>query len=119
MAAGGALNDKWFGDAAQFEKAYKDKYGYEPDYHAASGVADVEAYAQAIENAGRLDHAKVRDALATLDLDSLYGTVKFGDNGQINLPQTVIQVQNGNVVPVFTWRLHGEAAISDAGWGQR
>ena len=115
-----ANKDKWFGDAAQFEKAYKEKYGYEPDYHAASGVADVEAYAQAIENAGSLDHGKVRDALAKLDLDSLYGTVKFGDNGQINLAQTVIQVQKGNVVPVFG---HGDFMEKPQypmpAWGQR
>ncbi len=93
--------DKWFGDAAQFAEAYKAKYGYEPDYHAASGAADVEAVAQAIMDAGGTDHAKVRDALAKLKLDSLYGTVAFGDNGQIDLPQTVIQVQDGKVEAVY------------------
>jgi branched-chain amino acid transport system substrate-binding protein len=93
--------DKWFGDAAQFAEAYKAKYGYEPDYHAASGVADVEAFAQAIENAGGTDKAKVRDALAKLSLDSLYGKVAFAENGQIDLPQTVIQVQDGKVTAVY------------------
>jgi branched-chain amino acid transport system substrate-binding protein len=93
--------DKWFGDAAQFAEAYKAKYGYEPDYHAASGVADVEAFAQAIEDAGGTDKAKVRDALAKLSLDSLYGKIAFAENGQIDLPQTVIQVQEGKVAAVY------------------
>jgi branched-chain amino acid transport system substrate-binding protein len=31
-----SLKDKWFGDAAAFAKAYKEKFGYDPDYHAAS-----------------------------------------------------------------------------------
>lgn len=93
--------DKWFGDAAQFAEAYKAKYGYEPDYHAASGVADVEAFAQAIEDAGGTDKAKVRDALAKLGLDSLYGKIAFAENGQIDLPQTVIQVQEGAVKAVY------------------
>jgi branched-chain amino acid transport system substrate-binding protein len=93
--------DKWFGDGAKFAEAYKAKYGYEPDYHAASGAADVEAFAQAIENAGGTDKDKVRDALAKLDLDSLYGKIAFAENGQIDLPQTVIQVQDGKVMPVY------------------
>ncbi len=42
-----ALKDKWFGDAADFAKEYKAKYGYSPDYHAASGAADVETYVYA------------------------------------------------------------------------
>jgi branched-chain amino acid transport system substrate-binding protein len=93
--------DKWFGDAAQFASAYKEKYGYDPDYHAASGAADVEAFAQAIEDAGGTDPAKVRDAIAKLGFDSLYGKIAFGENGQIDLPQTVIQVQDGKVVDVY------------------
>lgn len=96
-----SLKDKWFGDAESFAKTYKAKYGYEPDYHAASGVADVEALAQAIENAGTVDPEKVRDALAKLNFQSLYGTVAFGKNGQITLPQTVIQIQDEKVVPVY------------------
>jgi branched-chain amino acid transport system substrate-binding protein len=96
-----ALKDKWFGDAEQFATAYKAKFGYEPDYHAASAAADVEAVAQAIENAGSTDPQKVRDELAKLNFESLYGTIAFGANGQINLPQIVIQIQGDQVVPVY------------------
>jgi branched-chain amino acid transport system substrate-binding protein len=95
------LKDDWFGDAASFAKAYKAKYGYEPDYHAASGVADVEAIVKAIESAGSVEPQKVRDALAKLNFESLYGTIAFGENGQITLPQTVVQIQSGNVVPIY------------------
>lgn len=95
------LKDRWFGDAVQFAKEYKARYGYEPDYHAASGAADVETLAMAIEKADSLDPKKVRDALAAIQFDSLYGPIAFGENGQINLPQTVIQVQDGNVVKIY------------------
>jgi branched-chain amino acid transport system substrate-binding protein len=95
------LKDKWFGDAAQFAKEYKAKFGYDPDYHAASGVADVEAIVEAIEAAGSTDHQKVRDAIAKLNFPSLYGTIAFGENGQIDLAQTVIQVQDEKLVPVY------------------
>src|SRR5574337_1420900 len=60
-----ALKDRWFGDAEQFARAYKAKYGYDPDYHAASGAADVEALVMAIEKANSLNPQKVRDALAS------------------------------------------------------
>jgi branched-chain amino acid transport system substrate-binding protein len=96
-----SLKDRWFGDAAAFATAYKAKYGYDPDYHAASGVADVEALAQAIENAGSVDPQKVRDALAKLNFPSLYGTIAFAANGQIDLPQVVIQVQGDKLVAVY------------------
>ena len=95
------LKDRWFGDAAAFATEYKAKFGYEPDYHAASGVADVEAIVKAVEKAGTLDPKAVRSALAASDFNSLYGRIKFADNGQIHLDQTVIQVQNGKPVAVF------------------
>jgi branched-chain amino acid transport system substrate-binding protein len=95
------LKDQWFGDAAQFNTAYKAKYGYEPDYHAASGVSDVETIVKAIEKAGSLNPKKVRDAIAASDFDSLYGKIAFSKDGQISLDQTVVQVQEGAVQPVF------------------
>jgi len=96
-----SLKDRWFGDAEQFAAAYKAKFGYDPDYHAASGVADVEALVQAIESAGSVDPQKVRDALAKLNFQSLYGTIAFAANGQIDLPQVVIQVQGDKLVAVY------------------
>ena len=93
--------DRWFGDAAAFAEAYKAKFGYDPDYHAASGAADVEAIAKAVEKAGTLDPKTVRDAIAKLNFESLYGTVAFRPNGQIDLPQTVIQVQNDKVAAIY------------------
>lgn len=96
-----SLKDRWFGDAAQFAKEYQARFGYAPDYHAASGAADVEALAMAIEKADSLKPQKVRDALAAIKFDSLYGPIAFGANGQINLPQLVVQVQDGQVVEVY------------------
>lgn len=96
------LTDAWFGNAAEFAKLYKQKYGYDPDYHAASAAADVETFVKAIEAAGTLDPKKVRDAIAKVDFQCLYAHVKYAANGQIDLPQTVIQVQNGALEAVYT-----------------
>lgn len=96
-----ANKDDWFGDAAKFATEYKAKYGYDPDYHAASAVADVEVVAKALAKAGTLDPKKVRDAIAGIDFESLYGHVRFSPQGQIQLPQTTVQVQKDQVVPVY------------------
>jgi branched-chain amino acid transport system substrate-binding protein len=94
------LKDQYFGDAAKFAAEYQKRYGYAPDYHAASAVADVETFVKAIESAGSLDAAKVREAIAKSDFESLYGHIRFNKTGQIELPQTVIQIQKGKVVPI-------------------
>lgn len=115
-----SLKDTWFGNAEEFAKAWKARFGYDPDYHAASGVAVVEAFVKAIEAAGSTDHAKVRDALAKVDFQSLYGHIKFGPTGQISLPQTMIQIQNDQVVPIFAGgEFVGKLQYPLAAWDQR
>jgi branched-chain amino acid transport system substrate-binding protein len=114
-----SLKDRWFGDAAQFEKLYKAKFGYEPDYHAASAVADVETFAMAIEKAGTLDPKKVRDAIAAVDFESLYARVRYAPNGQIQLPQIVIQIQKGAVVPIYTDHVLNKPLYPMPAWGSR
>lgn len=95
------LKDAYFGNAEQFANEYKKRFGYDPDYHAASAVADVEAFVKAIEAANSLDPAKVRDAIARVDFESLYGRIRFSAVGQINLPQTVVQIQKGRLAAIF------------------
>ncbi len=114
-----ARRDDWFGDGEAFAAQYHQRFGYAPDYHAASAVADVEAFAKAIEAAGSLDPGKVRDALARVDFASLYGRVKFGANGQIAMPQTVIQIQDDKVVPIFTDTFVGKPLFPLPPWDKR
>ncbi|MBI1217638.1 MAG: ABC transporter substrate-binding protein [Rhodobacteraceae bacterium] len=114
-----SLKDKWFGDAAQFATEFTAKYNYAPDYHAASGAADVETFVEAIEKAGTLDPAKVRDAIAGIGFDSLYAHVKYGDNGQIVLPQVVVQIQKGDMVPVYTTDFINKAMYPVPAWDKR
>ncbi len=94
--------DQYFGNAADFAKAYIARFGYDPDYHSASAIADVEAFVKAIEAAGTLDPKKVRDAISQINFSSLYGTIAFNATGQISLPQTVIQVQNDQVKAIYS-----------------
>jgi branched-chain amino acid transport system substrate-binding protein len=114
-----ALKDEWFGDAKEFAKEYQEKFGYAPDYHAASAVADVEVFAKALSAAGSAEPAKLRDAIAKIDFQCLYGHVKFGPNGQISLPQTVVQIQGGQVVPIYGEDFVNQPRYPLPAWDQR
>ncbi|MBJ7602291.1 MAG: amino acid ABC transporter substrate-binding protein [Candidatus Dormibacteraeota bacterium] len=76
--------------------AYKKKYATsdDPDYHVAESTAACLALQKAIENAGSLKPDKVRDALASLDVITFFGRIKFDSRG-INTykPMVVEQIQ--------------------------
>jgi branched-chain amino acid transport system substrate-binding protein len=114
------LKDRWFGDAIAFAKDYKAKFGYDPDYHAASGAADVETFAMAIEKAGSLNPKSVRDAIAGINFGSLYAIhTKYGANGQILLPQIVVQIQDGKLVPIYTDAFINKPQYPIPAWDKR
>jgi branched-chain amino acid transport system substrate-binding protein len=96
-----SAKDSYFGDAAKFAEAYKTRFGHDADYHGAAAAVVVEAFVKALEKAGTSEPKALRAAIAKLDFESQYGRIRFNEVGQIDLPQTVVQVQRGKLVPVF------------------
>ncbi|WP_213771610.1 amino acid ABC transporter substrate-binding protein [Bradyrhizobium sp. dw_78] len=91
-----------FGSTSNFVKLFHAKYNYDPDYGQASAAVCGALFQLAIEKADSLDRDKVRDALASLDVVTFWGPVKFGANGQINsLEPPVFQIQNAKPVVLF------------------
>jgi branched-chain amino acid transport system substrate-binding protein len=113
------MRDRWFGDGQQFAQLFQRRFNYEPDYHVASAVADVETFAYALEAAGTLDREKVRDAIAKCDFESIYAPIRYQANGQIDIPQIVIQVENGQVVPIYTDHFLNKPNYPVPAWGKR
>src|SRR5262252_7824972 len=78
--------------------AYKQMFSTQddPDYHVAESTAACLALQRAIENAGSLKADKVRDALASLNVMTFFGQIKFDSRG-INTykPMVVEQIQDG------------------------
>ena len=55
----------------------------------------------AIERAGTIDRQKVRDALASLNVMTFWGPVRFGPTGQItSLEPPVFQIQGAKPIVV-------------------
>jgi branched-chain amino acid transport system substrate-binding protein len=90
-----------FEDTQQFVKLFKAKYNYDPDYHNASGIADVAVFKDAIQRAGSLEPQKVRGAIAATDLNTIYGRVQFSGDGQIKGTSVVLQIQGGEIYQVY------------------
>ncbi|MFN8536904.1 MAG: amino acid ABC transporter substrate-binding protein [Thermomicrobiales bacterium] len=104
-----------------YNDQYKARFGYEPAYQSADGTACGVAFVKAIETAGTLDPAKVRDAIAKLDFMSFYGQIKFDDRGiNIYKPMAVEQWQKGQKVTVFPADVaNGKALWPTPAWNAR
>jgi branched-chain amino acid transport system substrate-binding protein len=97
-------DDPWKTPKA-FADAFKTKhpnYTVVP-YQVAESTAALVAYQHAIEKAGSLDPQKVRDTLASLDIMTFYGQIKFDERGvNIYKPMAVEQLQpDGKKYTVF------------------
>lgn len=91
-----------FQTAQNYADQYKAKYGKVPSYQAADGTACGLAFQFAIEKAGSVDPQAVRNALASLDVTTFYGQLKFDSTGANTFkPMVTIQIQNGVVNTVF------------------
>jgi branched-chain amino acid transport system substrate-binding protein len=91
--------------AKAFADAFKARYHRDPEWYQALGYETARALFAAIEKAGTADRDKVRDALASLDMDSLLpgGKLTFpADHGQqIQAPFVVQQNTPEGTAPII------------------
>jgi len=90
-----------FGTTESYVRLFKEAYKADPDYaHASASVAGA-LFQMAIERAGSIDRQKVRDALASLNVMTFWGPVRFGPTGQItSLEPPVFQIQGAKPIVV-------------------
>ena len=108
-----------FGSTPEYVKMFEDKYNETPGYHAASGSAAGVVLQLAIEKAGTLDTAAVRDALRGLDVVlAVWPGVKFNEKGQnVSAEHPVVQVQNEEYAVV--WPPQDELMYPVPAWKDR
>ncbi|MGB9822234.1 MULTISPECIES: amino acid ABC transporter substrate-binding protein [Thermodesulfovibrio] len=95
--------DPVFGSNANFVKAFKAKFGVEPNYHAAGGAAAAVIFQRAIEKAGTFtDINKIRHALASFNEETLFGKIRFDATGKVvGKGMPVIQILRGQQKTVY------------------
>jgi len=79
----------FYGSAPDYVSRFTEKYDYSPDYHNAAGSACILSYLNAFKQAGSTDPGDVRDALASTDMTTFFGSVKFDQNGANSGKKTV------------------------------
>jgi branched-chain amino acid transport system substrate-binding protein len=105
-----------FGSTAEYTKMFNEEYGMNPGYHAASGSAAGVVLQLAIEKAGTIETAAVREALRGLDVTlAVWPGIKFNEKGQnVSSEHPVVQIQNKEykvvwppvndvIYPIPTW----------------
>lgn len=101
-----SYKDDLFGSAADYAKLFKQTFDYEPPYQAAESTASVQVFADAFTRAGSLDPQAVRDAIASTEMETFFGNIKFDETGKnIAKPMVLFQVLNGEyqVVAPTKW----------------
>lgn len=82
--------------AQRFISNYEEKYGEKPDDVAALTYDAFEMLFQAMRDAGELDKAAIRDALANIDrFEGVTGIMSFDEQGDPTKCAVIIQIRNG------------------------
>src|SRR2546422_5919891 len=101
-----SYEDKWFGSADDYAKLFEKELKYPAPYQAAESTATVLVFADALARAGSLDPEQVRDAIASTDMMTFFGPIKFDSTGKnVVKPMVLYQVLGGDykVVAPTKW----------------
>ena len=97
-----SFKDPLFGSTEGYVKAFREKFGHDPEYHSAGGTAAALTLQLALEKAGSLDVKKVREALLGMKVETFYGIIGFDETGKIiTKKMAVVQIQGGKPVTVY------------------
>jgi len=103
-AVNGALyiNHYYSGDqdtaVKSFVDSYKKDYNKEPDAFAALSYDTSKILVKAIEKAGKTDGAAIKDALASMEMTSVTGNIKFNDERSAIKSAAIIKVDGDKKV---------------------
>ena len=91
-------------DVRMFSENYEKRHGTKPTGHVAAGYAAMQVLEAAVKKAGNFDPKKIRDALASMTVQTVRGPWKADERGMGTFESLTIQIQNGKRVVV--WPAH-------------
>jgi branched-chain amino acid transport system substrate-binding protein len=100
---------------------FEKEFNYPTNYTSAESSAAVLTFADALERSGSLDREKVRDAIATTDLMTFFGPIKFDAAGR-NIAKSMVlyQLQGGKYLVVAPSKWANSKVIYPApAWDKR
>jgi branched-chain amino acid transport system substrate-binding protein len=85
----------------EFIEAYEQGYGVKPNYHASGAYTVVQILEAAVKHADSVDPQKVRDALASIEVETIRGLYKPDAQGMSIRESLTFQIQKGERVIVW------------------
>jgi len=114
---------KWKGpyfDVKSFSDTFQKQTGTAMRLYNAQGAAGCVLLQIAIEKAGTLDQAKVREALSKMDVTTFWGPFKVDEKGKnVKGRIAILQVQNGKVVSVDPPEAGAKVIYPTPPWNKR
>jgi len=102
--AEGIMGESWWEPTApwpgveEFVEAFREKYGKDPDYHAACAYAAGQVIEAAVKAVGEIDHTAMAEYLRTHTIETIVGPLDFTEAGYPTLSPLLIQWQDGERV---------------------
>jgi branched-chain amino acid transport system substrate-binding protein len=85
----------------EYIERYEKRFGEKPNYHAGGAYGALLVTEAAIKKAGSFDSEKLREALATLDIQTVYGRYKVNDKGMNAHEGLTFQILRGQRMVVW------------------
>jgi branched-chain amino acid transport system substrate-binding protein len=79
----------------EFIAEYQKRYGEEPNYHAGTTYGALQVTEAAIKQAGSFDNQKIRDAMASIDVTTIFGHFKVNAKGMNEHEGLTFQILKG------------------------
>jgi branched-chain amino acid transport system substrate-binding protein len=79
----------------EFITSYEKRYGEKPNYHAGGAYGALQVTEAAIKKAGSFDKEKLREALASIDVRTIFGRYKVNAKGMNDHEGVTFQILKG------------------------
>ena len=85
----------------EFIAKYEKQFGEKPNYHAGGAYGALQVTEAALKKAGSFDSQKLRDALASIELTTIYGRYKVDERGMNSHEGLTFQILRGKRQVVY------------------
>jgi branched-chain amino acid transport system substrate-binding protein len=85
----------------EFIAAYEKRFGEKPNYHAGNAYGALQVTEAALKKAGSFDNEKLREALATIEVHSVFGHYKVDARGMNDHEGLTFQILRGKRLVVW------------------
>jgi branched-chain amino acid transport system substrate-binding protein len=104
----------------EFIATYEKRFGEKPNYHAGGAFGALQVTEAAIKKAGSFDSEKVREALATIEVSTVFGTYKVDARGMNAHEGLTFQILRGKRLVVWPEKwAESKAELPMPEWSKR